>query len=128
MVLLAVQPAISLAAEDGDASEDLPTILPGEGIDGVDDIIMPAVSTGDTTVDSILNFVLSFFGAIVEVLYDAFVKGPMLALWGAWGVVYTALLSWNIAAPMAWAISTLLFVAVGVVIIWLLATAMDWIM
>jgi len=115
MVLLAFQPAIISARAV-------------TGLDGVEDIKPPNVQTGDPTVDSIINFVLSFFVAITEVFYDAFVKAPLMALSGAWGVVYTALLSWNIAAPMAWAISTLLFVAVGVVIIWLLVTAMDWIM
>jgi len=115
IVLLAFQPAIMTARA-------------ATGLDGVEDIKPPNVQTGDPTVDSIINFVLSIFVAIAEVFYDAFVKAPLMALSGAWGVVYTALQAWNIASPMAWAISTLLFVAVGVVIIWLLATAMDWIM
>jgi len=98
------------------------------GLDGVEDIQPPNVQTGDPTVDGIINFVLSIFVALAEVCYDAFVKAPLMALSGAWGVVYTALQSWNIASPMAWAISTLLFVAVAIVIVWLLATAMDWLM
>jgi len=115
IVLLAVQPAIMASRA-------------ATGLDGVEDIQPPNMQTGDPTVDSIINFVMSIFVALAEVCYDAFVKAPLMALSGAWGTVYTALVAWNIAAPMAWAISTLLFVAVGVVIIWLLATAMDWIM
>jgi len=115
IVLLAFQPAVM-------SNMAIP------GLDGVEDIKPPEVNTGDPTVDSIINFIMSIFVALAEVCYDAFVKAPLMALSGAWGTVYTALVAWNIAAPMAWAISTLLFVAVGVVIIWLLVTAMDWIM
>ena len=114
-VLLMVQPAVMAARAT-------------TGLDGVEDIKPPQVYTGDSTVDSIINFALSIIVAVAEVFYDAFIKAPLMALSAAWGVVYNALLSWNIAAPMAWSISTLLFIAVGVVIIWLLATAMDWIM
>jgi len=115
IVLLAFQPAIMTARAV-------------TGLDDVEDIKLPNVQTGDPTVDSIINFIMSIFVALAEVCYDAFVKAPFLALYGSWKVVYDALQAWNIASPMAWAISTLLFVAVGIVIIWLLATAMDWIM
>lgn len=114
-VLLVVQPAVMAARAT-------------TGLDGVEDIKPPQVYTGDPTVDSIINFALSIIVALVEVFYDAFIKAPLMALSAAWGVVYSALLSWNIAAPMAWSISTLLFVAVGVAIIWLLVTALDWVM
>ena len=124
-VLLILQPVMPSAAASGD---DVSWPAPGGGLDGQDDIKMPQIRTYDPTVDAILNFVLSIIDAVVEVFYDAFIKAPLFALLGAWGTVYKALLSWNIAAPMAWAISTALFVAVGVVIIWLLASAMDWIM
>lgn len=114
-VLLIVQPTVMAARAT-------------TGLDGVEDIKPPEVHTGDPTVDSIINFVFSLFTALAEVFYDAFIKAPLMALSAAWGVVYNSLLSWNLASPMAWAISTMLFVAVGVIIIWLLATAMDWIM
>jgi len=99
-----------------------------KGLDFDDDIKDVEINTGDATVDGILNFVLSIFTSAAEVFYDAFVKAPLLALTGAWVTVQNVLIGWGIAAPMAWSISTLLFVAVGVVIIWLLATATDWIM
>jgi len=127
IALLMVQPIMPNVATEGDTNEiSWPT--PGGGLDGQDDIKMPQIDTGDATVNAILNFVLSIMDAVIEVCYDAFIKAPLFALLGAWGTVYKALVNWNIAAPMAWTISTLLFVAVGVVIIWLLATAMDWIM
>ena len=92
--------------------------------------VRAAMNPFASTVGYLIPFLVSgsIIVSLVEVFYDAFIKAPLMALSAAWGVVYSALLSWNIAAPMAWSISTLLFVAVGVVIIWLLVTALDWVM
>ena len=96
------------------------------GLDNKDDVPdSNNIDTGNNIADTILNTIIGILTSIAEVLFDAILKAPFYALQGAWQTVYNALLSWGIAAPLAWAISTLLFIGAFAIGFTLLAFAMD---
>ena len=94
------------------------------GLDEDDDIYDLSFSTGDPTIDNILNFALGALSSFIEILYDALLKTPLLILSYAWIETYNGLIGWGLAGPLAWASSVLLFLgtaAIGTyVIMWLI--------
>lgn len=80
------------------------------GLDTDDDVPDLTISTGNSTADAIVNFILGTMSNFIEILYDAFLKVPFSVLANSWLVVYNSLLGWGLGSPTAWAIATLLFI------------------
>ena len=83
---------------------------PYRGLDYDDDVPdMSNIDVGNDIANAIINFLLGTITSVMEVLFDALIKAPYWALMASWTVVYNAFLGWGLAAPFAWALSTLLF-------------------
>jgi len=98
------------------------------GLDNRDDVPDINIDTGNAMADSFLNSFLGIFTSLAEVLFDALFKAPFNALYGAWQSVYNALIGWGLVAPVAWILSTFLFVMGFTLGLIAIAMLLDWLL